>query len=69
MIKLGQEVQFKPMDGIRFPGCSEEMEVVTGKVVYINEPHHWFSVVYGPDDEPIRTSFHFCEIGAKVTVL
>lgn len=68
MVNLGQEVRFRPMDGIRFPGCSEEVEVVTGKVIYVNEPHRWFSVVYG-DDESVRTSFHFCDIGKTVRLL
>lgn len=67
MVKLGQKVQFKPMDGIRFPGCSEEAEVVIGEVVYINEPHRWFSAVYS--DNEIRTSFNFCDIGEKVQLL
>ena len=68
MVELGQEVQFKPMEGIRFPGCSEVEEVVVGEVVYINEPHRWFSVVYG-DERPLRTSFNFCDIGEKVHML
>lgn len=65
MINLGQKVQFNPMDGIRFTGCSEKPEIAIGKVMYINKPHRWFSVVYG-DGDRCRTSFHFCDIGTKV---
>lgn len=65
MVKLGQKVQFNPMDGISFPGCSDVQNTVTGTVVYINEPHHWFSAVYG-DERPLRISFNFNDINKKV---
>lgn len=68
MPKLGQEVQFILLDGIRFLGCSVTQQPVIGKVVYINKPHHWFSVAYG-DNDSCRTSFHFCDIGDKVHML
>ena len=67
MIKLGQKVKFNPMDGSHFIGCSTITEIVEGKVVYINEPHRWFSVAYGHDNQ-CRTSFLFTDIGDKVHV-
>lgn len=69
MVKLGQKVQFKPLDGIRFPDCSETRDPVIGKVIYINEPHRWFSVEYNGDATPLRTSFNFGDIGTKVHLL
>ena len=68
MIAIGQKVRFKPLEGVYFIGCTKETEPVIGEVVYINEPHRWFSVMYGYGNN-CRTSFLFCDIGEKIHML
>jgi len=63
-VKLGQKVRFDPYKerGIGKP----DMEgPTTGTVDYINEPHRWFGVTYGPG---LRTSFLLCQVGEDVTI-
>lgn len=64
--QLGQMVRFDPFQSIT--GFSSELNrgnYVTGTVVYVNEPHKWFSV----DLDGQRSSFKFCDIGDTVTLL
>ena len=62
MIEVGQKVRFDP-----FATNKDSVEkiriTVVGTVVYVNKPHHWFSVMY---NENQRTSFNFSEIGDSV---
>lgn len=64
MIQVGQKVRFDALLGIK-----QSIEKITadtiGTVVYINEPHNWFSVAYGENQ---RTSFKFTEIGKNVYI-
>lgn len=61
-VKLGQKVRFDTERERRY-GIPENPEIVTGTVVYINEPHRWFGVTYGPG---LRTSFLFVQVGEDV---
>lgn len=64
MIQVGQKVRFDAL-----ACCKQSVEKVSadtiGTVVYINAPHHWFSVAYGDNQ---RTSFKFHEIGKNVRI-
>jgi hypothetical protein len=68
MIKIGDKVTFDCLADIKIRGSGIGKEYVTGTVVYIHPKHNWFSVVYrsGENDTPLRTSFHFCDIGQNV---
>lgn len=67
-IKIGQKVQFDPFFSVTgFASDDFRGDYVTGEVIYVNEPHHWFSVEYG--DPKARTSFKFCDIGGAVELL
>lgn len=62
VVKVGMTATFDPfadMTQSNYIGTVRGQNV-KGKVVYVNEPHHWFSVAYG---NGMRTSFHFSEIG------
>ena len=64
MIQVGQRVRFNPFSSIKDP--VERIRASTkGTVVWINEPHKWFSVLYGNNQ---RTSFKFCDIGDSVYI-
>ena len=63
MIQVGQKVRFDPLAAIR--SQKETSEYITGTVVFVNEPHKWFSVQYGESE---RASFKFYEIGQKVHI-
>lgn len=66
-IMVGQQVQFDPFEtGFGF-GIGDCRGLVTGTIVKIYPNHKWFSVVYGDDKQ--RTSFKFCDIGERVTVI
>lgn len=63
MIKVGQKVTFDPFAEIT--GFSSDLnrgKTATGTVVYVNEPHQWFSVKYGGQ----RASFKFSQVGTDV---
>lgn len=64
MIQVGQRVRFDALFGVK-----QSIEKVTaytiGTVVYINERHKWFSVLYGENQ---RTSFKFSDIGHDVRI-
>lgn len=63
-MKIGDTYRFKPScftetgDGTlaHLPGCPVD---VTGKVVYINEPHRYFTVEYIVWGNTLRESFKF----------
>lgn len=61
-VKVGMTATFDPFADMTGSFGQRDLigEKVTGKVVYVNEPNHWFSVAYG---NGLRNSFHFCEIG------
>ena len=68
MVKVGQKVRFDPMEFMTGYGAeSIRGFTVKGIVVMVNEPHKWFSVEYG--NPKTRTSFKFCDIGQKVTII
>lgn len=62
VVKVGMTAKFDPFQDMQHSYGIEAMrgQTVTGKVVYVNAAHHWFSVVYG---NGMRTSFHFNDIG------
>ena len=63
-IKPGVKVEFKPVGGLGFEHSYDGDCTMTGKIVYINHEHAWFSVEYG--DDHTRTSFTFGDIGDTV---
>lgn len=68
MVKVGQKVRFDPLYYIIGYGAEVVRgNLVTGTVVMVNEPHHWFSVEYG--DSKQRTSFQFADIGQVVKIV
>lgn len=70
MVKVGQKVQFDPSRDIKgFASKDTKGVVVTGTVVYVNEPHQWFTAEYKTaSGVKLRTAFKFCDIGKAVTV-
>lgn len=67
-IKIGQKVRFDPFRDITgFASDMNRGRDVRGTVVYINEPHKWFSVEYGKPKA--RISFNFFDIGHGVQLL
>lgn len=64
MIKVGQKVRFDAFQCIKSSVDKIKQETV-GTVVYVNEPHKWFSVQYCENQ---RTSFKFFEIGERVHI-
>ena len=69
MIKLNQKVEFDPFAGIHLTGVTNDHQIVTGTVKYINKLHHWFSVEYGDNEGKRRISFKFDDIGKTVKVV
>lgn len=68
MIEVGQKVQFDPFKTTTgFASDDHRGRKFTGKVVYVNTRHKWFSVEYS--DPKLRTSFKFCDIGESVELL
>jgi len=67
MIKVGQKVRFDPFDCLTGYGTEVIHRKVTGKVVFVNARHRWFTVV--DSKGRYRASFHFCDIGKKVKLL
>lgn len=68
MITVDTKVWFDPFE--EMTGFASELnrgQIVTGKVVYVNYPHRWFSVEYGEPKQ--RTSFKFSSIGKEVKVV
>lgn len=68
MVKVGQKVRFDPL----YYACGWGVELVrgnnvTGTVVMVNEPHHWFSVEYGIPKQ--RMSFMLADIGQVVKIV
>lgn len=70
MIKVGDKVEFDCLKDIKIRGMAAGQEWVTGKVIEVHTDRSWFAVEYrlGEDDTRLRTSFHFADIGDKVTV-
>lgn len=69
MIKVGQKVRFDPLASVCGDGAKEfRGETIDGTVVYVNEPHKWFSVEYMKAGLKFRHSFNFADIGGAVTV-
>ena len=67
MVEVGQKVRFDPFRCISGYGTEECRHKVTGKVVMVNEAHHWFSVEYGKTKQ--RYSFLFADIGEVVKII
>ena len=68
MIKVGDKVKFDHLKDVKIRGIVFVPATVKGTVVDIHKDHHWFSVEYkiGECETPMRTSFHFADIGEKV---
>lgn len=68
MVEIGQKVKFDPLCCVcGFGAEAVRGNLVTGTVIYINEPHKWFSVEYGNPKQ--RISFKFCDIGQTVKLV
>ena len=66
---LGKKVRFVPAFVPR--ECSfnaGQVEKVTGKVVYVNRKHRFFTAEYGWEGSKQRESFKFCQIWKDVVV-
>lgn len=59
--KIGDQVKFKPSAyGDSTTGFGGELNVeVAGKVVQINEPHHWYRAAYEPPQGTRYETFKF----------
>ena len=68
MVEIGQMVQFVPNwdENIFYSAKERQAHTVTGKVVYINTKHRYFTAEYGKHRQ--KESFNFSQIGEKVTV-
>ena len=65
MIKVGQRVTFDPTRDLHSQQDHTSARVkATGTVVYVNDRHGWFSVMY----DGLRTSFKFTQIGQEVRI-
>lgn len=62
MIKIGQKVSFDPWHGINSVLGSRNDGNVEGTVIYVNEPHNYFTVEYELGDGKFKTSFNFCDV-------
>lgn len=62
IVKVGMKATFDPFRDMAHCYGIEQLrnQKVTGTVVYVNEPNHWFSVAYGNGQ---RMSFTFNDIG------
>lgn len=68
---LGRKVRFIPAFVPR--DCpananTQKPEYVTGRVVYVNQKHRYFTAEYGWEGSKQRESFKFSQIGKDVTV-
>lgn len=72
MIEIGQKVQFDPVREHKgfMPKKEKDAKpkIVTATVVYVNEPHKWFTAEYNACGTKLRTSFKFWDIGKAVKV-
>ena len=59
-VEIGMTATFDPFLDVCGYAVAECRHMTRGTVVYVNDAHHWFSVVYGQGQ---RTSFNFDEIG------
>lgn len=64
MVQVGQKVRFDALGGVK-QSIERIIAPTVGTVVYVNERHNWFSVLYGENQ---RTSFKFTEIGENVRI-
>ena len=67
---LGKKVRFTPafVPGDCAANKGVKPEAVTGKVVYVNRKHRYFTAEYGWEGSKQRESFKFCQIGKYVVV-
>ena len=67
-VKLYQKVKFDPFyDLILREYRDNSMDIVTGKVTYINHEHKWFLAEYAsPSGLKQGLSFNFSDIGPSV---
>ena len=60
MIKVGQKVTFNQFHYM--PGGGGPDGYVTGTVVYVNEPHRYFTATYEAGGRPWLISFNFYDL-------
>lgn len=60
MIKVGQKVEFNQFHYM--PGGGGEDGFVTGTVIYVNEPHRYFTAHYESGGNNGLLSFNFYDI-------
>ena len=65
---LGKKVRFTPAFVPKECSFTGPVEKVTGKVVYVNRKHRYFTAEYGWEGSKQRESFKFCQIGKDVVV-
>lgn len=70
MIGIGLKVRFVPFfnDSEKYTPTERKAATITGKVVYINWEHRYFTVGWMASGEQRRESFEFADIGKKVKV-
>lgn len=66
-VKVGMTVRYDPYVDITGSCGQRDLrgEMVIGTVVYVSEKNHWFAA---EQENGVRTSFFFCEIGKKVVI-
>lgn len=67
-IEKGQMVECIPNKTAKMFGLEDENRLVTGEVVYVNEPNSWFLVEYEANGNKLRVGFKFWDIGHSVRV-
>lgn len=60
MIKVGQKVRFNPFHYM--PGGGGESGMVNGTVIYVNEPHRYFTTSYEKGSRMWTISFNFYDL-------
>ena len=66
MIKIGQRVRFIPFWNIseHDDEATKREKTVTGRVIYVNLPHKYFTVEYRRGGSTERESFKFSQLGS-----
>lgn len=66
---IGKKVRFIPAFVPKEVGFNQQKpDHVTGRVVYVNREHGYFTAEYGWEGSKQRESFKFSQIGKDVTV-
>ena len=71
MIGIGMKASFVPafVPGELWQKTLNPSEIVTGKIVYINWEHKYFTVEFKCGDTTQREAFKFFQIGTAVKII